>query len=243
MTFSRRTYAALASALEVLSHSAISELFYRFEAPSDPGEDRSRLSRALALVQDVERAYVVGTQDAVVRELLLEVWPTVQWTERAERLAREFAIDGFAIDSGRLIAHLPSPISGTRGVSTVEASLEGAGLAVVLRHFQQAVGTFADGKFEAANGQLRSAIEAFFREAPGLAGGTPAPDAVAGLQALTALGRIDVKEMQFLKAFWNILHDEGPHSGLTSKQESELRLTYGTSVLRYLLYKLSRATA
>lgn len=245
MQFSRRTLSALARALEVLSHAELSELFYRFDAASDPGDDRNKLTRSLALVHALELELVVGVPDAIAREILLEVWPRIQWdhTPLANRLSAALALDGYELTADGLRPASPTQGSPASGFSLVELSLEHAGLTVVLAHYRQSIATFVEQQHEAANGQLRSAVEAFFRELPRFVGGVPTSDAVAGLQELQRRKSIDVQELHFLKSFWGILQDEGPHSGLTTAHESELRLQFGTSVIRYLLEKLALTRA
>ena len=119
---------------------------------------------------------------------------------------------------------MPVPSQPSPQVSALEMDLDGRGLQVAATHYRQAIANFVGGNFEAANGQLRSFLEALFRGMGVSNGAQVNVGADAAVLHLRTVGHLDDAECQFLRGLWAGSQDNGPHAGLSNEEEARFRL-------------------
>ena len=162
-------------------------------------------------------------RSAVVEALLRDAW----------RLTTE----GSPLHSRNCQTLGAAPASRGSPPFTLERDLDGHGLQVAATHYRQAIDNFVDGNLEAANGQLRSFLEALFRDM-GVSNGAQANvGANAAVLHLRNVGHLDDAECQFLRGLWASAQDNGPHAGLSNEEEARFRLHASTAAARYILRK------
>lgn len=134
----------------------------------------------------------------------------------------------------------PVPLS--TEISALEAELRGRGYDEALAHYRQAVDAFARHDYEAANSQLRPALESLvMRLAEDHTSYTRPTKAGDGTHAIDhliqapALARGDGGDM--LKGLWAMSHTRGSHPGRSDADETRFRLHAITAAARLLLHR------
>lgn len=150
-------------------------------------------------------------------------------------LVESLRLDGLDVVDWRLLANTPEPASLGPEISVLEQILEHEGFDVTLSHYQQAVASFVDGRLEASNGQLRSALEAFLLEVCARTTGRHARGPGAAVDILRESEILDGSEGLLLKGLVGVSNDRGAHQGLTDGEEALFRLHFTTAAFRYLL--------
>ena len=239
MPFTRRTLARLVEAIaDQFGHAQISNLFFEYSVDAhDPGTGSNKATRSLELLRAIE----TGRAEIPADEALVELANGSLSNEYARlnhtALLASLAVDGYEWGGDGLVPAMPVPAQPAPQVSALEMELDGHHLVVAATHYRQAIDNFVDGNCEAANGQLRSFLEALF-QGVGVSNGAQANvGADAAVLHLRRLGFLDDPECQFLRAFWAGVQDNGPHAGLTNKEEARFRLHAATAIARYILHK------
>lgn len=248
MQLSNGTMAALIEVLEkAYSHSQLSVLRMQLEIADDPFDDERKLNKL-----DRSRLIVEGLRDrdeepdviTLVRELievkyknnLLEYDGRVR--SHLTRLVESLEKDGYVIVDGRLVATTPDPAALAPQMSMLEHALRERGFDVALRHYQQAVECFVDGRLEASNGQLRSFLDDLAISLCKVIGET-AKDAKAAADVLRNKKKIDGDEAKLLGGLAGVSNERGAHAGLTDPEEALFRMHMTTATARYLLARIA----
>lgn len=244
MKLSGRTRAELIeAAAEGYSHDGLDVLFLRLGLEGDLQLDHvggrtklKRVQRAVTLLENEER-----TID-LVRELI-----EVKFASGAgiyfspgppSRLVESLRLDGIEVIDGRLVVATPEPASVAHEMSIIEERLEESGFSTALAHYQQAVDSFVDGRLEASNGQLRSALEALLREMYLRATGQDVADPRGAIDRLRSANYLDGDEAKLLQGLVGISNANGAHAGLSHSEEALFRLHFTTAAIRYLLVRV-----
>ena len=152
-------------------------------------------------------------------------------------LARALARDGFTLmKDGSLMASLPEVADLPTANDELNALLDEMNIPVAKGHLEQAIQSHADGRWAAANSQLRSFLEDLFNEVSiGL-------DTIKGTDSLnsenrrTRLAKIDPPFLleslgewssdgkNFVNGVFKRLHPEGSHPGLSDDEDCTFRL-------------------
>ncbi|MEJ3741741.1 hypothetical protein WEI85_00365 [Actinomycetes bacterium KLBMP 9797] len=127
-------------------------------------------------------------------------------------------------------------------ISALERHLQARNYTVALNHYQQAINAFRQHNFEAANSQLRTALEDIivqlavkhtgFVKPSGQGGGGPAIDRLKGTERLA-----DRDGGDLLKGLWSMSHTNGSHPGRSNADETRFRVHVMTATARLLLYR------
>jgi hypothetical protein len=127
-------------------------------------------------------------------------------------------------------------------INALEQDLGARGYTVTLNHYKQAVNAYRQHDFEAANGQLRAALEdlvvqlaikhAGFAKPIGQGGGGPA---IEHLKATVGLAPDDGGDL--LRGLWKMSHTNGSHPGRSDADEARFRLHTVTAIARLLLHR------
>jgi hypothetical protein len=235
VSLSRRTVAALA---RVLSSAEIhlGTLFFEFGIESrDLGWGGDPNDRALAFVRGIEECFNPDEAKSVFLEIATRMFQTEP--TRVEALSRSLTIEGFEYRDSRLIPVTPGAVNVANEISALESELQGRGFSTAVTHYRQAVDNFVDGNWEASNGQIRSCIEDLFVSAA-VSGGLTTDEPRAALDFLRRDGRIDPKQWNLFRSYWDDIQDNGPHRGLSDPEEAVFRIHMGTALARYLLSSL-----
>ena len=135
-----------------------------------------------------------------------------------------------------------SPIPLRPQISALETELSSRGYSDALNHYRQAVDAFARRDHEAANSQLRPALEDLVmrlaKDHTSYVRSTKAGDGGNAIRHLTrepALAAGDGGDM--LEGLWKMIHTNGPHPGRSDADETRFRLHVITATARLLLHR------
>jgi hypothetical protein len=240
MPFSRKTHVRLAEVMgQALGHGQLDNMFYEYDAVAAdpaPNHDQNRMIRSLALIRTISARPDQNAADADLREVITTALANPFY--RSAALLASLAVDGYEWANDRLVAAMPVPVPLQGEITQLEAVLENRGFAEAKRHYEQAVDSFTDGRFEAGNGQLRSFLESLL---PALGRAHGAQDNVGPDAAILHLHRnndLDNAERDLFRALWSGVQDDGPHAGLADEDEARFRLHAATASAMYLLTKI-----
>lgn len=214
-------------------------LFFEYSVQSEDSSGNLP-TRALALIQGVEETNDRDDADRVYTEVienLLSRPGTVGNTDIG-RLKAALAADGFEFLESRLVPFTPGLTSQGNPVSAMELKLARYGLETELTHYKQAVDNFVDGNWESTNSQIRSFFEGLLPQLCLCRTGQSSKGPIAALQHLRNQGELSEKEFNLLRAFWNAIQGNGPHSGQSLQEEAHMRLQVATSLADFLMSRL-----
>jgi hypothetical protein len=126
----------------------------------------------------------------------------------------------------------------TGAASSLAMDLRSRGLLTAAEHFDQAIESFADGRWEAANGQLRAAFEDVLVKTARRLYGWSGNSGGQALDVLHGKGALDENEHLYIKGLWGMSHTNGAHPGMSNQVESQLRIYAILSAIRFVLTAL-----
>jgi len=196
-------------------------------------------------------------QDLIVERAvsMLPAEPENEWDRQPRRtpsmdgFARALDLDGFTVTEGVLRRTLPTDIGLPATESELMRLLGTHRLDMPKGHLQQAIDAHARGNWAGANGQMRTFIEGLLdslaeRVAPGALG---VPSGHARRTKLAAAGFLSVPLNEwgdngsgFINGLMRRLHPEGPHPGLSDKDDSTFRLHVVLLTATLLLRRFDR---
>lgn len=243
--FSDRTVGHLAEAIsEGHSHTTMDALFMKSGAHPWFHGGANKLDKSLGVLRELRDDGSTDAFDAaleIARLMLISGKaagfrdPPTWW----QPLRDAIAADGWEFDEAT-DDFLPLVPGASMAVEAdwITTELTRRGWTVAAGHYRQGIENFADGRWAAANGQLR----AFFESTVRAAGGTD--KAPGSGQVQKAFDNLDTAqailqgESEFGKKLWVMLHPGGSHPGLSSEDESRFRLLALTGYIRFLLRRL-----
>lgn len=243
-----RTLAALIDAIETgYSHSSMRTLFVRvgvdaWDSPRPAGINKAtRAQRVLdALRQRDDDSTAIELATEVVKDGVPgpSSWrdPPIWWQPLVDALAG----DGLEWDTslGRLIPTDES-ISIPEERAQLETQLVELGWDVAAAHYRQAAEALSASRWESANAQVRSFLEALLIQAAAeILDAKPQRDPLAAIQDLKNAGTLFDGEYDFARGLWKLANPRGSHAGLSDRDEARFRLVAATAYARYLLSRL-----
>ncbi|MFQ5852922.1 MAG: hypothetical protein ACE5JU_20370 [Candidatus Binatia bacterium] len=176
------------------------------------------------------------------RKSLMTTTLTELFVEKHERLVNSLKADGYALHEGEIIPLSLEELKEIRGA--LEAKLNKAGFTVALTHYNQAWENYVFSRWEAANAQLRSFVEAVFDDIslalyPGE--GRETKSGGHRRQLLESKGFIENEKASLVKGFFEMAHTRGSHPGLSDEEDCRLRHAIATQLANYYLDKYLRA--
>lgn len=119
----------------------------------------------------------------------------------------------------------------------LESRLIEAGFMDPRKHLDQAVDNAASGNWEAANGQIRTFLEALCDAIAERLheGGGEAPNGGDARKLMENRGFLSKEESNLLKAFFTVLHGEGAHPGTSSEDDCHRRRLMAVALANYYL--------
>ena len=145
--------------------------------------------------------------------------------------------DALDLIEGRVSPFLSPTVNPAKEQSALESRLDDYGFTVARNQLDQATDNAARGNWEAANGQVRSFLEALCNE---IAKSTyiesgDAPTGGAARIHLQKIGFLNEKESGLLKALFAVLNGEGAHPGTSSQDDCHRRRLMAFAMANYYL--------
>jgi hypothetical protein len=165
--------------------------------------------------------------------------------DRFEELREALLADGYQLSWERLSGGvhcqiLPTdatPVPLAPEISALEAELDNFGYIDALNHYQQAVDSFINHNYEAANGQLRTTLEdltlSLARQYAGYSGPKSGGQAINHMIEREYLPKADGGLL--LQDIWKLAHTRGAHPGQSNPDEARFRMVIVTAIARFLL--------
>jgi hypothetical protein len=245
LALSGRTIAELIEHVaEAYTHTQLDTLFVRV------GADQYLTGGAAnkeAKVQQVVSGAQSSLGEPEADQLLLSIaqdflsrydCPSNELPDSPRAMTDALGADGWEWTGHALVPTTPSPVNLAPEVTGLDAELTAAGLAIAVSHYRQAVENFTAGRYESANGQLRSFLENLAIELCQRATGRALDDPGAALQHLRQTGQIDGGEFNIGRGLLEVSNTRGAHHGLSTNRESLFRVHTSTAFARHLLARL-----
>lgn len=246
-TFSRSSVIELIDAFDFRTHASIENFALRFAL-----EDVVDLAGGVEPKITALKKYLISTPAAkgpngaslvyeIVECLLQErLAPRTQWDtefrdaeEVFPKFAHALARDGFLIEDAELRPVSPEELETGAVESRLELLLDHYLFTTAKGHLGQARSAYVRGEWAAANGQLRTFVEALFIAmadrlgSPKLTSGHAAMNFLASLPNPIidpALNEWESNGKGFMEGFWKRLHTNGSHPGLSDQDDATFRL-------------------
>jgi hypothetical protein len=133
-----------------------------------------------------------------------------------------------------------APVPLAPEISALEAELTARGYNDALNNYQQAVDNFVHHNYEAANGQLRTALEDLVtrlaRQHTGYVGQGKAGEGGNAINYMVTTGGLPERDGgKLLQGIWQMTHTRGSHPGQSDADEARFRMLIITAIARFLL--------
>lgn len=234
--FSRTTIIALVNVLKLDTRAKIEEFALEFglehEITGSYMKEKN-VSIMRHLIQNPDATTPKGAPliQAIMEYLISNIPEYSNPTEQFRVLVNSLDHDGYVLDQKRLRRKLPDQIPIAAQEDELIEILTRFNFNVAKGHYAQAIAAHARGDWAAANAQLRSFVEELFdRIAESIIPGSYSSSTERRM-ALSKAGffKIELNEWTndgkgFLQGFWKRLHPEGPHPGLSEKDDCTFRL-------------------
>jgi hypothetical protein len=257
--YSNKTLDEMARFIDAhFSHTEIDSLLFYASIPPGFDSGPNKLARGLSVLKELSRSDEEGHAEALDelfnavikrRQTSFEP-PEYSWgtqDESALMLKRALKADGYDLVEGRIVPSdmLESDLASE--MSILGSRLQDFGMHDVLKVLDQAHQNFIEGRFEACNAMLRTALEGTLKHiAAKIAGGIqkiPASNSVYGAtpadirRYLHQQGFFEQDEIGYIKEFYGYASTDGSHPGLSNESESRLRRLMIVALIQYCLEK------
>jgi hypothetical protein len=128
-------------------------------------------------------------------------------------------------------------------IGALQAQLTSRGFMDALNHYRQAVDSFIHHNYEAANSQLRTALEDLVthlaRQYTGYVGQGRPGEGGRAIQHMIDRGRLPEDDGGLLlRGVWKMTHSRGSHPGRSDADEARFRMLIITAISRFLLARI-----
>ena len=158
--------------------------------------------------------------------------------DRIEVLRKSLRSDGLDLDDeGRVVRFLSQAVDPGKEQGLLESRLIKAGFTLAHEHFDEAVSSAEIGNWKAANGQIRTFLEALCDAIAERLheGGEEAPKGGDARNLMADRGFLSKEESNLLKAFFTVLHGAGAHPGTSSEDDCHRRRLMAVALANYYL--------
>ena len=213
---------------------------YALAQQGDTDAHRSLLTFVRTLVeQTVRDPEAPPPWFADLRESLLGDGYQLTW-DRVEETINDRRTHSTIIVTYRILPTDSGPTPLAAEISALERDLGLRGYADVVNHYRQAVDNFGQHQYEAANGQLRTTLEALLvklaKDKTGYVGHGNAGEGGAAINHIVTTGTLPERDGgRMLLGLWQMTHTNGPHPGQSTADEARLRMQLITATARFLL--------
>lgn len=262
--FSRTTIIEAVSLLDNQPHSTIDRLIIRFGLEESlsgsrqkyPKDKVNAVSSYLIKHQNRQEANNHDLTFKVI-EFLTQDIPDIdednsygELQDQYDKLRNSLSRDGFRVKAGKLKTILPENFELAKKECELELFLKNSNFIIARGHFEQAIDAHTRGDWAAANGQLRTFVESLFDEIankvvcdPILSSGHARREALAKADPPFFMESLNEWEIGnkggFVQGFWRRLHPDGPHPGLSDKEDSTFRLHLVVLVAHHFLKRFN----
>jgi len=262
LRFSNRTLSCIIDILaDGYSDSGLRNFFFKYNL-LDVYEQSGRLTAKRRKVTDVFQHLCesrdensVSTLESIVREALRKLYPRADSDQgRREHFFQGFPdldvalrADGYQMREGELVPVISPLVEVVEEEGLIEKLLEKYGFAIAKNHLKQSYENYIGGKWEAANGALRSFLQDVFDQialivVPQKASGKPAGGERRKL--LQQEGFIeDDTEAKLVSSFFKFASQDGSHPGISNESDCRLRRYMAVALASYYLEKLEKLKA
>lgn len=201
--------------------------------------DEAEMVRAIGLIEEIAKSLF---ESAYQTE---EDWVGSSRSERDQEIYRQFAealrADDLDLVEGRVVPFISASVDITKERGLLESRLQLYEFFVASTHLEQAVDNAARGQWEAANGQIRSFLEALCNSIASriYQGDDSPPSQGQARKYLAAVGFLNSEESDLLKALFQVLHGQGGHAGTSSSDDCHRRLLMAVAMSNYYLDQLN----
>lgn len=233
--FSRATIIKIVDSLNFQTHAAVEKFALEFALENEISGsyiNEKAASIIRYLIQNPNATAPNGTQlvQAIIEHLIIRYTP-LNPSEYFPELVNSLDHDGYILDQNGLRRKLPDQIPIATQENELIELLKKYNFNVAKGHYEQAIAAHARGDWAAANAQLRSFVEDLLDRIAE----TIAPASYSSSHqrrvALSKAGffKSDLNEWTddgkgYIQGFWKRLHPEGPHPGLSEKDDCTFRL-------------------
>ncbi len=217
----------------------LSRLGNVFHPLADEYPDANEVRKAVELIETIAIAALndMNSTDGF--------WNDPQKSKRGRTTYTSFQqalrADGLDLVEGRVAPFLSPAVDPAKEEGLLESRLKNYGFDVALNHLEQATDNAAREQWEAANGQIRSFLEALCNSIASriYQGNESPPTQGQARKYLADSGFLNSKESDLLKALFQVLHGEGGHAGKSSSDDCRRRLLMAEAMSNYYLERLN----
>jgi hypothetical protein len=161
--------------------------------------------------------------------------------DRDEEMTDWGVRSGHVIVTYRLLPTDNGPVPLATEINALERDLGLRGYSDAVNHYRQAVNNFGQHQYEAANGQLRTMLEALVvrlaKDKAGYVGGGKAGEGGQTIRHIVSTGALLERDGgKFLQGLWDMTHTNGSHPGQSTADECRMRMQVITATARFLLH-------
>lgn len=223
----------------------LENLFNKYNIANLYRQGSSKYKRCLcALGRIVDREEA----EPIIKDIWEKVGERITWKMRNgqankfdSQLLSALRADGYELVSGKIIPAAPLKMMAD-SVGYLQVLLRHRNFLVAEGHLIQALDNYQRGNWAACNAQLRALLEEICNvlyakhsdEERYLVGG-------GARKWLEAMGILSGKESEFIQSWFNILHTEGSHPGLSSKEDTRWRLHVTVSTSHWAIMALDKS--
>jgi len=192
----------------------------------------------------------VRALNSIVIEALKKLYPQEGWTQRQRQrffeklpeLDAALRADGFQVRDGELIPVISAFVESAKEEALAEKLLDKHGLTIAKNHLKQSYDNYVEGRWEAANGALRSFLQDVFDQIALIVAPQEAGQKAPGgdrRQLLQEKGFIESNtEAKLVSSFFQFASYKGSHPGISNESDSRLRRYMAVALASYYLEKL-----
>ena len=198
----------------------------------------SEMREAIELIETVARTALESVESSA------DIWGGQYQSEQAKATYDSFQhalrADGLDLIGGRVAPFISPSVDIGKEQGLLESRLHHYQFDIASNHLEQASDNAARGQWEAANGQIRSFLEALCNSVVSWiyqGDGSP-PSQGQARKHLAKVGFLNTEESDLLKALFQVLHGQGSHAGTSSSDDCHRRLLMAVAMSNYFLDRL-----
>lgn len=152
---------------------------------------------------------------------------------KSPNLKNLLLLDGYVIQDGKLVRNVNTGANAVELRDKLTLLLEKYSFTISKGHYEQATSCFARGEWASCNAQLRTYVESVFNDIARSLTGKDYNSSNNARQALaTEASKVFYPEYNewldggkgYIQGFWERLHSEGSHPGLSNAEDANFRL-------------------
>jgi hypothetical protein len=149
------------------------------------------------------------------------------------RLKNLFLLDGYVIQNDKLVRNIDTVVEEVELRDKLTLLLDRYSFTTAKGHYEQAISSFTRGDWAACNAQLRTYVESLFNDIAKKLTGNDYDSSNNARQALAHdTSKVFYPEYNewleggkgYIQGFWNRLHTQGSHPGLSNAEDANFRL-------------------